>query len=134
MNFLSPFEPQLRSVLRIMSGLLVMQHGTTKVLDFPVSPMNEAPLTGLSGIAGFFELICGALLVIGLFSRPAAFLLSGVTAAAYFIAHAPQGFYPLLNGGELAALYAFVFLYLAAAGPGPWSVDAMRGQAESGRI
>lgn len=127
MNFLASFTPQLLSVLRIMSGLLVMQHGTAKVLDFPTSPMNAAPLLGLSGIAGFFELICGGLLVIGLFSRLAAFLLSGLTAAAYFMVHAPQGFFPLLNGGELAALYCFAFLYLAAAGPGPWSLDARRG-------
>jgi putative oxidoreductase len=127
MNFLSPIEPQLRSVLRIMSGLLLLQHGTTKVLNFPVSPMNDVPLNALPGIAGIFELVCGVLLVIGLFSRLAAFIASGVTAAAYFIAHSPQGFYPLLNGGELAALYSFVFLYLASAGPGPWSVDAARG-------
>ena len=77
----------------------------------------------MSGAAGLFELVCGALVVIGLFTRPAAFLLSGVTAVAYFYAHAPGGFYPILNGGELAVLYCFVFLYLAAAGGGPWSVD-----------
>ncbi|TRW97370.1 DoxX family protein [Paracoccus sp. M683] len=128
MNFLSPFEPQLRSVLRIMSGLLLLQHGTTKILSFPVSQMNGISLTSLPGIAGIFELVFGVLLTIGLFSRVSAFILSGVTAAAYFIAHAGQGFFPLLNGGELAALYAFVFLYLAAAGPGPWSVDAARGK------
>ncbi|MFV0299534.1 MAG: DoxX family protein [Paracoccus sp. (in: a-proteobacteria)] len=126
MNFLSSFAPQLRSVLRIMAGLLLLQHGTTKVLNFPASPMNDLPLSTLPGIAGIIELVCGVLLVVGLFSRPAAFLVSGLTAAAYFIAHAPQGFYPLLNGGELAALYSFAFLYLAAAGPGPWSVDAAR--------
>lgn len=129
MNFLAPIEPQLRSVLRIMSGLLLLQHGTTKVLGFPVSPMNGISLSSLPGIAGIIELVCGVLLVIGLFSRPAAFIASGLTAAAYFIAHSPQGFYPLLNGGELAALYSFVFLYLAAAGPGPLSVDAARNKA-----
>lgn len=134
MNFLSPFEPQLRSVLRIMSGLLLLQHGTTKVLNFPVSQMNEVPLNSLPGIAGIFELVGGFLLVIGLFTRPTAFVLSGVLAAAYFIAHWPQGFFPLLNSGELAALYCFVFLYLAAAGPGPWSVDAMRDKAEGARL
>lgn len=126
MTFLTPFQPQIQSVFRIMAGLLILQHGTTKILNFPVSQMNDVSLTGLSGIAGFFELIFGALLVIGLYARLSAFLLSGLTAAAYFIAHAPQGFFPLLNGGELAALYSFAFLYLAAAGPGPWAVDAIR--------
>lgn len=130
MTFLAPFEPQLRSVLRIMSGLLFLQHGTVKVLDFPIHErMNAMPLSSLAGFAGVIELVFGALLVIGLFSRVSAFIASGMTAAAYFIAHAGQGFFPLLNGGELAALYCFVFLYLAAAGPGPWSVDAMRGNA-----
>ncbi|AUH62877.1 DoxX family protein [Paracoccus zhejiangensis] len=128
MNFLAPIEPQLRSVLRIMSGLLLLQHGTTKVLGFPVSQMNGISLSSLPGIAGIIELVFGVLLVIGLFSRFSAFIASGLTAAAYFIAHSPQGFFPLLNGGELAALYSFVFLYLAAAGPGPWSVDAARGK------
>jgi putative oxidoreductase len=82
------------------------------------------PTTSLPGIAGFLELVGGVLLVLGLFTRPTAFILSGMTAVAYFIAHAPRGFYPILNGGELAALYCFAFLYLAAAGAGPWSLDA----------
>ena len=116
---------QLLSVLRIMSGLLVLQHGTTKYLNFPVGPMNNASPMTMSGAAGLIELICGALLVIGLLTRPAAFLLSGMTAVAYFYAHAPAGFFPILNRGELAALYCFVFLYLAAAGPGPWSIDRL---------
>lgn len=126
MTFLARFTPQLHSVLRIMAGLLIMQHGTTKVLDFPASKYNDVSLTSMSGMAGLIELICGGLVVIGLFSRLAAFLLSGMAAVAYFMVHAPQGFYPLLNGGELVALYSFVFLYLAEAGPGPISVDAMR--------
>ncbi|MFS4436893.1 DoxX family protein [Paracoccaceae bacterium GXU_MW_L88] len=130
MTFLEPYTPQLRSVLRIMSGLLILQYGTTKVLNFPVSGMSEVPLTALPGIAGIFELVCGALLVIGLFSRVAAFLLSGLMAVAYFYAHAGQGFFPVLNGGTLAATFCFVFLYLSAAGPGPWSVDAKRSTAE----
>ena len=130
MTFLSSYTPQIRSIFRIMAGLLLLQHGTTKVLGFPVSQMNDVPLTGMIGIAGILELIFGALLTIGLLSRLSAFILSGLTAAAYFIVHAPQGFYPLLNGGELAALYCFAFLYLAAAGPGPWSVDAMRGAGD----
>lgn len=129
MTFLAPYAPQLRSILRIMAGLLLLQHGTAKVLNFPASPMADVPLSSMPGIAGIIELVTGVLLVIGLFSRPAAFIASGLTAVAYFMAHAPQGFYPLLNGGELAAFYSFVFLYLAAAGPGPWSVDAMKGDA-----
>lgn len=111
------------SALRIMSGLLVLQHGTTKYLSFPVSRMSDTQLMSMSGAAGLIELVCGGLVVIGLFTRPAAFLLSGMTAVAYFYAHAHRGFFPLLNGGELAALYSFVFLYLAAAGGGAWSVD-----------
>lgn len=129
MNAPASYQPQIRSIFRIMAGLLILQHGTTKLLDFPAGPMNDASLTSLGGIAGIIELVFGVLVVIGLFSRLSAFILSGLTAAAYFIAHAPQGFFPLLNGGELAALYCFAFLYLAAAGPGPWSVDAARGKS-----
>lgn len=123
---LAPWRPHLLSVLRIMSGLLVLQHGTAKILKFPVVPQfANVPITSLGGIAGLIELVFGALLVVGLFTRPSAFILSGMTAAAYFIGHAGRNFYPILNGGELAALYCFVFLYLAAAGGGPWSLDAM---------
>lgn len=129
MNFaaLTAWAPRVLSVLRIMSALLFMQHGTQKLLNFPL-PAN--PLSTMTTVAGCIELIGGALLAIGLFSRPAAFIMSGMAAAAYFIAHAPQGFYPIINKGELAALYCFVFLYIFFAGPGPWSVDAMR---EKGR-
>lgn len=117
----------LLSVMRFMSGLLLLQHGTAKVLNFPAGfvPANFS-LNSMSGYAGIIELVCGVLLVIGLFTRSAAFLASGMTAVAYFMVHAPQGFFPLLNKGELAALYSFVFLYLAVAGPGPLSVDAFR--------
>jgi putative oxidoreductase len=125
MDFLKPFAPQLLSVLRIMSGLLVLQHGTAKYLNFPVGPMNNASPSTMSGAGGLFELVCGALLVVGLLTRPAAFLLSGMTAVAYFWVHAPRGFFPILNAGELAVLYCFVFLYLAAAGAGPWSIDRL---------
>lgn len=123
------WAPRVRSILRIMTGLLFMQHGTTKYLGFPQSQMTGVDPTSLGGIAGMFELVGGALIVIGLFTRPVAFLLSGLMAAAYWIAHGSQGFFPLLNGGELAALYCFVFLYFAFMGPGPWSVDAARGKA-----
>ncbi|MGA0531125.1 DoxX family protein [Hansschlegelia sp. KR7-227] len=127
--FASPWAPQLLSVLRIVSALLFMQHGTQKLLGFPL-PAN--PLSALTTVAGAIELIGGALLAIGLFSRPAAFIMSGMCAVGYFLAHAPQGFFPIINKGELIALYCFVFLYIFAAGPGPWSVDAMmrsRGRA-----
>jgi putative oxidoreductase len=130
MAFLKPYASQLSSVLRIMSGLLVLQHGTGKYLNFPVGPMNNASPTTMGGAAGLFELAGGVLLVIGLFTRCAAFVLSGLTAVAYFYAHAPRGFFPILNGGELAVLYSFVFLYLAAAGGGPWSVDRLRGASD----
>jgi putative oxidoreductase len=130
MNFLRPYAPQLLSVLRIMSGLLLLQHGTTKYLSLPPSQMsNISPMT-MAGAAGILELIGGVLLVIGLFTRCTAFILSGMCAVAYFYAHAGRGFFPILNGGELAVLYSFVFLYLAAAGGGPWSVDAKRGQPD----
>ena len=123
MTSLSRFAPPLLSVLRVMAGLLVLQHGTTKYLGVPAGPMNNASITTMSGAAGIFELACGVLVIIGLYTRPAAFLLSGMTAVAYFYAHAARSFFPILNGGELAALYCFVFLYLAAAGGGPMSLD-----------
>jgi putative oxidoreductase len=121
------WSPRLLSILRIMSGLLFMQHGTAKLLGIPQMEMfAKLQPFSLSWIAGVLELVGGALLVIGLFTRPVAFVMSGLMAFAYFIAHAPRGFYPILNAGELAALYCFVFLYLAAAGGGSWSVDALR--------
>lgn len=121
------WAPRVLSVLRIMSGLLLLQHGTGKLLKFPAGavPANFN-LMSMPGYAGIIELVCGILLVIGLFSRCAAFIASGMTAVAYFMVHAPQGFFPILNRGELAVLYCFVFLYLAFAGPGPWSIDAAR--------
>lgn len=110
-----------------MSGLLLLQHGTGKLLKFPAGAVPATfNLNSMPGYAGVIEFVCGILLVIGLLSRPAAFVASGLMAVAYFLAHAPQGFFPILNRGELAVLYCFVFLYLAAAGPGPWSLDAMR--------
>jgi putative oxidoreductase len=130
MDFLRPYTPQIRSILRIMTGLLILQHGTSKYLSFPQSQMSNTPAMSMGGAAGILELVGGVLLVIGLFTRPVAFILSGMCAVAYFYAHAGRSFYPLLNGGELAALYSFVFLYLAAAGGGPWSIDASRGDRE----
>ncbi|HQS15421.1 DoxX family protein [Reyranella sp.] len=121
------WAPRLLSVLRIMTGLLFLQHGTAKLLKIPTIPMfANLSLTSPPGIAGILELVGGVLMILGLFTRSVAFILSGLMAVAYFMAHAPRGFYPILNAGELAALYCFVFLYIAAAGPGPWSIDAAR--------
>ena len=120
----SAYRPQLLSLLRIMSGLLFLQHGTAKVLGFPVVEGVPPPGLSLAGLSGPLELLFGALLVLGLFTRPVALLAAGFCAVAYWMVHGAQGFFPILNGGELAALYCFVFLYLCAAGPGPWSVDA----------
>src|SRR2546421_2668252 len=120
------WAPRLLSVLRIVSAFLFMAHGMQKLLNFPAPPPKPPALLSLIGFAGSLELIGGALLLIGLFTRPVAFILSGEMAFAYFMAHAPQGFWPLINRGELAALYCFVFLYLAAAGGGPWRVDGWR--------
>ncbi len=118
--------PHLLSVLRIITAFLFMQHGAQKLFSFPApSGMGEPPLFSLMGFAGVLELFGGLLVLIGLFTRPAAFILSGMMAVAYFMAHAPQGFWPLLNGGELAVLYCFVYLYLVFAGGGDWSVDPL---------
>jgi putative oxidoreductase len=118
---LSPF---LLSILRIVIALLFIEHGSMKLVGFPPSdqPVHFV-LFSLHGLSGVFELLGGLLLLPGLFTRSVAFILSGEMAAAYFIAHAPRGFFPVLNKGELAIVYAFIFLYLAAAGGGPWSVD-----------
>lgn len=130
MDFLRPCAPYLLSILRIMSGLLLLQHGTAKYLNFPAGPMNNASPATMSGAAGLIELVFGALLVLGLFTRLSAFICSGMTAVAYFYAHAGRNFFPILNGGELAALYSFVFLYLSAAGAGPLSLDALFGRRD----
>lgn len=127
MKLLVPYTAPLLSVLRFMAGLLILQHGMTKYLGIPASQMTGVSPMSMGGIAGILELVGGGLLVIGLFTRPAAFILSGLMAVAYFYVHAPRDFYPILNGGELAALYSFVFLYLAAAGGGPISIDRLRG-------
>ncbi len=127
---LAPYSPYLHAIMRIMIGLLFMEHGTGKLFHFPVLPgMENLPITSLPAIAGIFELIGGALIALGLFMRPVAFILSGEMAIAYFLIHAPRGFFPVLNGGELAIVYCFLFLFLAAAGPGAWSLDRMRGAA-----
>jgi putative oxidoreductase len=120
------------SILRIVVGLLFLEHGTSKVLGFPAGPMHPAAphamphyLQVLADISGPMELIGGALIALGLLTRPVAFLLSGEMAVAYFTAHFPRGFYPLVNQGEAAVLYCFVFLYFVFSGPGVVSIDAM---------
>jgi putative oxidoreductase len=121
------WAPRLLSVLRIVAALIFMAHGTQKLLGFPASGGGGGPEAfTLSWFAGVIELVTGFLMLIGLFTRPAAFLASGTMAFAYWLAHAPRDFFPVLNGGDAAILYCFVFLYLAAAGPGPWSIDATR--------
>nr|WP_314446369.1 DoxX family protein [uncultured Sphingomonas sp.] len=122
------YAPLALGVLRIMSGLLFLAHGTQKVLSFPGGERAGAgwPLSGLPSYAGLIELVCGVLITLGLFTRPAAFLASGTMAAAYFIAHAPQNFFPVNNGGDAAILYCFLFLYLVFSGPGALSIDQAR--------
>ena len=123
-EFCTKWQPQFLSVLRIMTGLLFLEHGTSKFLGIPHVEKVPDPLS-MSGIGGMFELVGGALIVLGLFTRPVAFLLSGEMAVGYFYVHAPGFFFPLLNGGEAAILFCFVFLYLFFAGAGPWSIDAI---------
>lgn len=120
----------LLSVLRVITGLLFLAHGTAKLFQWPLVEYfkDGVPLFSLMGLAGTLEIAGGLLIIAGLFTRISAFVLSGMMAVAYFMAHAPQGFHPINNGGELAIMYCFVFLYLAAAGPGPWSVDARLGR------
>ena len=127
--FLAPWAPQLLALLRIVSAYIFLLHGTAKLLGVPhVAMFDDLQILSLSGIAGILELVGGTLLLIGRFTRPVAFVLSGEMAFAYFIGHASRGtpHLPLLNDGDAAVLYCFVFLYLAAAGPGAWSVDTAR--------
>lgn len=114
---------RLLAVLRIAAGLGFLHHGTSKFFNLPPFPM---PLNPLLYVAGTLELVGGALIILGAFTRPVAFLLSGMCAVAYFMAHAQRSLYPSVNGGETVMLYCFIFLYLAAAGAGAWSVDARR--------
>lgn len=123
------WAPYLLSVLRVVAAFLFIQVGTAKLFAFPAAIMPEggtAPIASLAGIAGILETFGGLLLLLGLFTRPVAFVLSGQMAVAYFIGHAPQGFWPVLNQGMPAILFCFLYLYLSAAGPGPWSLDALR--------
>jgi putative oxidoreductase len=122
---LEEWRPRALSVLRIVAGLMIIEHGMAKLLGWPVVPaFAKLQLLSQLGVAGCIELIGGALVTVGLFTQPVAFILSGEMAVAYFMVHAPRGFYPLLNGGTLAIMYCFAFLYLSTAGAGPWSLDA----------
>ena len=123
---LAAAEPFMLSIFRIMIGLLLFQFGVAKLFKFPPVPMFEkVEVLSLYGVAGTLEFILGGLLIIGLFTRPVAFILCGEMAFAYFIGHFPRGFIPVLNGGSLAIMLCFACLYLACAGGGPWSLDAM---------
>jgi putative oxidoreductase len=127
MNFdkITAWAPQWLSVVRIMSALLFLEHGTQKLFDFPPAA-EPGTLPALMVLQGVIEVVGGLLLALGLFTRPVAFILSGNMAAAYFMAHAPQSFFPVLNGGDAAILYCFIFLYFFFAGGGAWSLDAAR--------
>lgn len=120
------WRPRALALLRIVAGLLFLEHGLSKLVGFPVPPPMPGPLPPLLLAAAAIEALGGVLVTLGLFTRLAAFVMSGEMAVAYFMAHYPQGFWPLANHGEGAILYCFIFLYLAAAGPGAWSLDGLR--------
>ncbi len=132
---LERWSPSALAVLRIVAALIFLEHGTQKLLGFPPGTRPQPELFSLLGIAGVLEIVGGLLILLGLFTRPAAFVMSGFMAAAYFIGHAPRDFFPVNNGGDAAILYCFIFLYLMVAGPGAWSVDEARrrGGLEGGR-
>ncbi|MEA2737184.1 MAG: putative oxidoreductase [Acetobacteraceae bacterium] len=120
------WAPRLLSVLRIVTGLLFLEHGTQKFFAFPARTSAAPDLASLLGVQGCLEIVGGLLIILGLLTRPVALILAGDMAFAYFISHFPRNFFPALNGGDAAILYCFIFLYLAAAGGGIWSVDASR--------
>ena len=126
---LEEYTGEILGITRIVAAFMFLQHGTQKMFSFPVAARGPYELLSMSGIAGLIEVVGGALLLIGLFTRPVAFLCSGLMAFAYWLAHAPRGFFlwTVGNGGDAAVLYCFLFLYIAAVGGGKWSVDAARG-------
>jgi len=129
------WAPYLRSLLRILAAFLFMQFGTAKLFAFPIALMpngGTVPLASLIGLAAILETFGGGLVLLGLFTRPVAFVLAGEMAVAYFYGHAPRGFWPVLNQGSPAVLFCFVWLYLSAAGAGPWSLDAFRTRRRPG--
>jgi putative oxidoreductase len=123
------WTPRLLGVLRIVAGFLFTAHGTQKLVNFPASEHGGAPLMSFMGFAGTLEVVGGILILGGLFTRPMAFILSGMMAVAYFMAHAPDGLLPIVNKGELAVLYSFIFLFMSAAGGGSYSIDNMIGRS-----
>ena len=123
--WLSRWQPQLLAALRIVTALLFMEHGIMKLFHFP-APQIPGPLPPMLVAAALIELVCGVLIVLGLVTRLAAFVASGEMAVAYFMGHFPKSFWPGINMGDAAILFCFVFLYLAAAGPGAWSIEGMR--------
>ena len=123
-KLLSPYRPHIYALLRIVAGLLFAQHGAQKL--FGALGGKPVELMSQMGLAGVLEFVGGLMIALGLFTSPVAFIVSGQMAVAYFQVHVPRGFWPIANGGELAALYCFVFLYFAAAGSGKWSIDAIR--------
>ena len=128
MDFLSKYAPQIQGLLRIMTALLFLSHGTNKLFNFPMSGAAHPHvawnlMTFPWGPAGIIEVVAGTLIVLGLFSRWAAFIASGECAVAYFVAHAPQSFFPFQNEGDAAVLFSFIFLFIAAAGPGAWAFN-----------
>ncbi|QCI63123.1 DoxX family protein [Phreatobacter stygius] len=123
---LNSWAPTVLSLLRIVVGLLFLQHGLVKLLGFPMAPPSAPSLFSLIWFAGALEIVGGILLILGLFTRPVAFIVAGEMAFAYFIGHHPRSFFPIQNAGNLAILYCFVFFYLTFAGPGPISLDAQR--------
>ena len=126
MEAITVWAPRILSILRIVVGLILLQYGTAKLFGWPAVEMFEnLKWLSLFGVAGMFELVGGTLLILGLFTRPVAFILSGEMAAAYFIEHFPRGFFPILSEGDLAVSLCFTFLYFAFAGGGPWSLDAV---------
>ena len=125
------YAAQALSLLRIVAALIFLLHGSTKLLGFPPSEMPMPAAMSLPWIGGVLELVGGLMLLFGILSRPVAFILSGEMAVAYWMFHAPQSTFPSVNGGDAAILYCFVFLLIAAAGPGPWSVDAAMGRKRS---
>jgi putative oxidoreductase len=124
---LERYSPTVLSILRIVAALLFLEHGTSRLFAFP-SPLPHPALFTTYWFAGAIELVGGALVTLGLFTRAAALVMSGEMAFAYFLSHAPHSLFPILNRGDGAILYCFVFLYLVFAGPGPWSLDAVRGK------
>ncbi|MET3527546.1 MULTISPECIES: DoxX family protein [Phenylobacterium] len=129
MSSLEAWAPRVLSLLRIVAALLFMEHGLMKLIEFPgPQPGVPDPLPTMLMAAAVIEVVGGGLIALGLFTRVAAFICSGQMAVGYFTVHAAQGFWPGLNGGDAAVLFCFVFLYLVFAGPGPWSLDAMRGR------